>query len=181
MIDFRVTEKEIAVSRARWESEFLAFAKRSSRLLSPAYRLPIYGEAVSLAQNWLLRTALRDYQACGNRTLLLVGDEHLASAGADVLGSRGIDYTHIFSTAWVHWHATEFRGNPGWWIATHWSINDPQRLLHFAESGISVPRLVPNASYLLSSAYRSRGSDSICHLVNGDLQVDDPFCEWVES
>ncbi len=182
MIDFSITEQDIAISKARWEPAFRAFAERSSRLLSSTRRLPIYSEAVSLARKWLNRTLVRDSHPRNDGTLLLVGDEHLAAAGADVLGSDGIDYTHIFPTAWIHWLGTEFRGNPGWWIGTtHWAINDPQRLLHFAEFDFSAPGLKPNESYLLSTAYGSRGTDSICRLVDGRLLVDDPFCEWVDS
>ncbi|WP_168567284.1 hypothetical protein [Crateriforma spongiae] len=180
MIDFSITEQDIAISKARWEPEFRAFAERSSRLLSSTRRLPIFADAVSLARAWLNRTLVRDYQRRNNRTLLLIGDEHLATAGADVLGNAGIEYTHIFPTAWIHWLGTEFRGSPGWWIATHWAINNPQRLLHFAEFEFSDPGLKPNESYLLSSAYGSRGTDSICRLVDGKLHVDEPFAEWVE-
>jgi len=181
MIDFSITEQDIAISKARWEPEFQAFADRSSRLLSSTRYLPIYSEAVSHARKWIDRTLVRDYQPRSDRSLLLVGDEHLAAAGADVLESNGIDYTHIFPSAWIHWLGTEFRGSPGWWITTHWAINDPQRLLHFAEFDFSEPGLEPNESYLLSSAYGSRGTDSICRLVDGRLHVDDPFCEWVDS
>jgi hypothetical protein len=181
MIDFSITEQDIAISKARWEPEFRAFAESSSRLLSSTRRLPIYSEAVSLARKWLSRTLVRDYQRRNDRTLLLIGDEHLAAAGTDVLKSNGIDYTHIFPTAWTHWLGTAFRGSPGWWIATHWAINDTQRLLHFAEFGGSDPGLKPNDSYLLSSSYGSRGTDSICRLVDGRLHVGKPFCEWIDS
>lgn len=180
MRDFSVTEQDIAISKARWEPEFRDFAKRSSRLLASARRLPIFDEAVPLAHDWLDTTVVHTNRDSMDRSLLLVGDEHLAAAAADLLTPAGIDYTHIFPDAWIHWLGTEFRGSPGWWSATHWAINNPQRLLHFAEFEFSDPGLRPNETYLLSTASGSRGTDSICRLVDGKLHVDDPFCEWVD-
>jgi hypothetical protein len=181
MRDFSVTEQDIAISKARWEPEFRAFAECSSRLLKSTRRLPIFTQAVLLAKNWLDTTVVQTHQDSTNRSLLLIGDEHLAAAATDLLTPAGIDYTHIFPDAWIHWHDTEFRGSPGWWCATHWAINNPQRLLHFAQFDFSDPGLRPNESYLLSTAGGSRGTDSICRLIDGKLHVDDPFCEWVDS
>lgn len=115
------------------------------------------------------------------RSLLLVGDEHLAAAASSQLKSAGIQYTHVFPEAWIHWHDTQFRGNPGWWVTFHWAINNPVRLIHFAEFDYDDLELRPNESYLLSVALGSGGSDSICRLVNGELIVDTPYAEWVDS
>lgn len=181
MLDFSITAQDIAISKARWEPEFRAFAERSSRLLTSTRRLPIFAQAVLLAQDWLDTTVVPFYRNSPACSLLLIGDEHLAAAGANLLVPASIDYTHIFPDAWVHWLGTEFRGSPGWWWATYWAINNPQRLLEFAQFEISDPELRPNETYLLSTASGSRGTDSLCRLVDGKLHVDDPLCEWVVS
>jgi hypothetical protein len=181
MRDFSVTEQDIAISKARWEPEFRAFAERSTRLLTSTRRLPIFAEAVRLAKAWLDTTVMQSRREFKDRSLLLIGDEHLAAAAADLLDPFGIYYTHIFPDAWIHWHDTEFRGSPGWWCTTHWAINNPQRLLHFAQFEYPDVELRPNETYLLSTASGSRGTDSLCWLVDGKLHVDDPFCEWVDS
>ena len=181
MHDFSVTEDDINESRARWEIEFRSFAARSSILLASTRRLPVYDQAVSLAREWLIARLGDAARIPTTRTLLLVGDEHLGAAAACVLPSVGIDYTHIFPNAWIHWLGTEFRGNPGWWCPIHWAINDPQRLLDFAQFDHGTVTLSANQTYLLSCAYGGRGTDSYCRLVDGVLVVDPPNCEWADS
>ncbi|HUG67039.1 MAG TPA: hypothetical protein VMM76_04780 [Pirellulaceae bacterium] len=180
MRDFSITEHDIAISKARWEPKFRAFAERSSRLLGSTRLLPIFNEAVLLARDWLDTAVVSNFQDRTEHSLLLIGDEHLAAAAVELLKPAGIDYTHIFPNAWIHWLGTEFRGSPGWWLSTAWAINNPQRLLHFAEFEFPEPGLRPNETFLLSTASGSRGTDSICRLVDGKLQVDSPFAEWVE-
>lgn len=181
MRDFSITEQDVAISKARWEPEFKAFAARSSRILASTRRLPIYRHATQLACDWLRSQIVGKHRLVKNRALLLVGDEHLHDAAMNTLAPIGVDYTHIFPDAWLHWLSTEFRGNPGWWLATHWAINNPVRLLQFAEFDFDDPGLEPNISYLLSTYSGSRGTDSVCRLVNDALIVDKPFCEWVSE
>jgi hypothetical protein len=181
MHDFSVTEDDIARSRRRWETQFQGFAARSSYLFASSRKLPIYEHAVSLAREWLIARLSDAGVVPDNRTLLLVGDEHLLAAASDVLPPADIGYTHIFPNAWIHWHGTEFRGNPGWWCPIHWAINDPQRLLDFAQFDRESFVLSANETYLLSIAFGGRGTDSICRLANETLIVDPHFCEWADS
>ena len=180
MRDFSITEQDIAISRARWEPEFCAFAQRSTKQLSSCRRLPIYTQAATLAAEWI-NTHIASAVVPGSRSLLLIGDEHLAAAASAQLRSADVQYTHIFPEAWVHWLYTEFRGNPGWWVTFGWAINNPVRLLHLAEFGDTDLALQPNETYLLSVAYGSRGTDSICQLENGRLVIGDPYCKWADS
>lgn len=181
MIDFSITEKDIAISRARWEPEFRMFAERTTAVLASTRKLPIYVHAIELAGEWLRSNVLGVTSFPPSRMLLLVGDEHLLAACRNVLDPVGLTYIHIFPEAWAHWHTTEFRGDPWWWNILSWTINDPARLIHFAEYDYPDPGLRPNERYLLSISGRPRNTDSICYLVDGKLVVDEPYCDWVVS
>jgi len=181
MIDFSITEEDIAKSKQEWEPKFALFAKRTTKILLGTRRLPIFDHATGLAEEWLQENVIGKFTVPANRAFLLIGDEHLHAAARRVLNGNELEYTFIYREAWYRWHDTEFRGNPWWFVSVSWEINSPIRLIEIVEHFGSQLELHPNEAYLLSIAAESRGTDSICRLIDGKLVVDEPYNEWVSS
>jgi len=182
MIDFSITEGDIAKSRAQWEPQLRRYAEASSNVLRGTRRLPIHDKAVERATTWLSELlARRRINVQPNRTFILGGNEHVDSACRNLDSPCEHDFIFIFRDAYYHWITSEFRDSPRFWTYASFAINSTDRLLELAFPHDYDLRLTPNVTYLCSESGGSRGVDSILRVVNGNLTKIETFSEWVDS
>jgi hypothetical protein len=175
------SETEIAISRARFETDLRDFAKRSASILRNSRKLPIRDAAIEQATYWLRNSVICKLRIPKGHVLLLAGDEHLEKACLDVLASQGIEYEFIFRTAFFEWlRKNSWNDIKSWWIGGTWTINDPLFLLDFASPFDSGLELIPNETYLCTEGFDDRGIHFLCWLENGGFKRD-KISDWVDS
>jgi hypothetical protein len=183
MIDFSITEDDIAKSRTQWEPKLRRYAEATTQALRGSRQLPIHDQAVDLATNWLSNELAqrRANSVQPNRAFLLGGDEHLDTAFRALATTGEHDFIFIFREAYYRWLTSEFHDSPWFWNYASWAINSTDRMLELASPHDMNLRLEPNITYLLSESGGSRGVDSILRVVEGKLAKVETFSEWVVS